>query len=738
LTDTPTERAAESTWTRLRRRKVVQWGIVYVAAAWGFLQGLEYVSEAFGWPTQLRQIALLALLIGLPVVLVLAWYHGDRGQQRITTPEFAILVLLLLLGGGAFWYYQRASDLGENLSATASAVQTAASPGIKDARPSVAVLPFENRSRLEDDAFFVDGIHDDILTQLSKVSALRVISRTSVEQFRETKLSMKAIANQLGVTRILEGGVQRAGDRVRINVQLIDAATDAHLWADQYDRELTAANIFAIQSEVASSIADALRATLTPSERTTVNAVPTQNLAAWEAYHLGRQAMSRRTVEGLADAVGQFEKAIQLDPAFALAYVALADALTLQVDYGGTERDSATDRASKLVTRALELQPGLTEAAVSAAMIAWTSFDYLLAESDFKRAIELNPNSVEANHWYSNLLSDDLGRRREAEIYARRAAQLDPRSGIVRVNLGGTLQNLGRFDEAIAEFGRAIEIQPSQPNGYVFIGLLEAYALGRVDRAVPWIQRAAELDPTSGNAPAWLTTMYLDLGDQAEAERWLAQAIRDEADRAEPKLVSCKVALLAGRPALAVEHAKDALEMLPKSPEMLQVLRDDDLRKGKYAQARARYARPYPELLEAVPTVNSSNVAAAIDLALVLKMSGDDAGATRLLALSEAAIQDMPRLGTNGFGIADVYIYALRGEKRKALLALQTAVRAGWHGPWPFWRLARDHDENLSSIRNEPEFKAVFADIERDMAKQRAALAARPKDAPLELKATGA
>src|SRR4029453_12075713 len=159
---------------------------------------------------------------------------------------------------------------------------------------------------------------------------------TSVEQFRETKLSMKEIANQLGVTRILEGGVQRAGDRVRINVQLIDAATDAHLWADQYDRELTAANIFAIQSEVASSIADALRATLTPSERTTVNAVPTQNLAAWEAYHLGRQAMARRTVEGLADAVGQFEKAIKLDPAFALAYVALAGILTLEGGVGGT------------------------------------------------------------------------------------------------------------------------------------------------------------------------------------------------------------------------------------------------------------------------------------------------------------------------------------------------------------------------------------------------------------------
>ena len=156
----------------------------------------------------------------------------------------------------------------------------------------IAVLPFENRSREADDAFFVDGIHDDILTQLSKVSALRVISRTSVEQFRDTKLPMKAIADQLGVSKILEGGVQRAGDRVRITVQLIDAATDAHVWAESYDRELTAANIFAIQSELPRAIADALEATLTPAERARVDAVPTQSLEAWEAYQLGKQRMA--------------------------------------------------------------------------------------------------------------------------------------------------------------------------------------------------------------------------------------------------------------------------------------------------------------------------------------------------------------------------------------------------------------------------------------------------------------
>jgi TolB-like protein len=294
-----TEGKTDGAWSRLRRRKVVQWGLIYAAAAWGFLQGLEYVSATYDWPRHIQQYATLAFLIGLPIALVLAWYHGDRGQRRITTPEFAIVTLLLLLGGGVFWYYQRASEAGRNdLAQTATMARPYTSSGTKDARPSIAVLTFENRSRLEDDAFFVGGIHDDILTQLSKVSALRVISRTSVERFRKTELSIQQIAQQLGVKSILEGGVQRAGDRVRINVQLIDAATDAHHWAETYDRELTAANIFAIQSELAQAIAGALKAALTPAEQARSQIVPTQISRRAKPTNLGNRGL--RSVRALA------------------------------------------------------------------------------------------------------------------------------------------------------------------------------------------------------------------------------------------------------------------------------------------------------------------------------------------------------------------------------------------------------------------------------------------------------
>ena len=173
---------------------------------------------------------------------------------------------------------------------------------------SIAVLPFANRSAREEDSFFVDGIHDDILTQLAHIGSLTVISRTSVEKFRDTSHSMKEIGEVLGVRSILEGGVQRAGNRVRINMQLIDVATDDHLWAETYDRELTTANIFGIQSEISTAVADALKATLSLEERVKLSAVPTENLAALEAYFLGKQSLAKRTGKSLEDAVRHFEK----------------------------------------------------------------------------------------------------------------------------------------------------------------------------------------------------------------------------------------------------------------------------------------------------------------------------------------------------------------------------------------------------------------------------------------------
>ena len=727
MTD-PIDGESNNLWSRLRRRKVVQWGIVYVAGAWGLLQGLAYVGTAFHWPEQLQRIAIIAFIVGLPIVLVLAWYHGDRGEQRIGRTEFAILTLLFLAGGGIFWRYQHTTESQTPTAANAPA--TTKPPTAADAGPSIAVLPFDNRSRVEEDAFFVDGVHDDILTQLSKVSALKVISRTSVERFRETRLPLKDIAQQLGVKSILEGGVQRAGERVRINVQLIDAATDAHLWAETYDRELTAENIFTIQTELAAAIAGALKTTLTPAERARTTVVPTQNLKAWEAYQLGNQRLSTRTTAALAESEKYFREAIIHDPKFALGWTGLANTLSLQVFYGSRPQDPGLHEAEQAVTRAMELDANLAEAWAVAGSIADSQLRLDRAEQMLRRAIELNPNYAPAHHWLSMTLTN-LGRREEALTTAERAVMLDPLSAIINNWLGAARASVGRFDDALDAYERAIEIDPTVAIVYSNVGDLHAYGLGRPALAIPWYEKAVDRDPGDPTHPASLAIAHQTLGNDAESERWVTRALQIGEGNAWSNFAAALHYLGRGEETVAQSHAQRATAL---DPEYVFLMRNFDLRQADYSTARSRYATAFPHLLtKELTRLNDRDAFAAIDLALVLQHTREDQRATALLDRSDTLVRTIPRMGTYGYGISDVAIHALRGDTHKALIALREAEQAGWRGGWRGWRYFRDLDPNLASIRNEPEFKAVFADIERDMARQRAELAARPKNAPLDL-----
>ena len=708
----------------------MQWGIAYVAGAWALLEVLGFAADAFAWPAVVKPLAMLGLVLGLPVVVTLAWYHGERDQQRVTGQELAILTVLLLIGGGVLWWY--ADRRADTPVATATSAPT---PSLAtDGRPSIAVLPFDNRSKLEDDAFFVDGIHDDILTQLSKVSALKVISRTSVERFRDTKLPLQDIAQQLGVTSILEGGVQRAGNRVRIHVQLIDAASDGHLWAESYDRELTAANIFAIQSEVASAISGALKAALTPAEQARVAAIPTRNLQAWESYQLGKQRMAKRTSTSLVDAEAFFKNAIDLDPEFALAYVGLSDSLMLQTSYSNAPRDATLVKAETAAAKALELDPKLAEAWASSAQVARHSDQFDRAETMYRRAIDLNPNYATAHQWFSGLLTI-RGRLDEALSYAETAAALDPLSAIINYNLGSILELSGRFAEAEPRYRRAVAIDPAMPVGYSSIGLLEAYALNRFADAVPFLKKAGDLDPGNPRVPLDLATVRFDLGDVSEATRLTQAAQRRWPDDDYVDHVSAFVYATQGDLDAAVPFARKALEIDRRNPGALSLLDVADLKKGDASTARSRYAQAYPELLAPEPPkIDGSNFGPAFNLVPILQKTEEGERAALLLDRIEQAIRPMQRLGSNGYGIADVTIHALRGDRAKALAALREAEKVGWRGP--LWRYARDVEPALDSIRSEPEFQAIFADIERDMARQRAELAKRPKDAPLELEVT--
>ena len=625
MTDTPAEREDSSIWAKLRRRRVAQWALAYAAGAWVLLQVLGFVSDSFAWPATVKQIATIVLAVGLPIVVVLGWYHGERGQRRVSGPELAVLTLLLLIGGGLLWLYSQRSV---PTTATTTPETPAPVSAAVDGRPSIAVLPFDNRSRLEDDAFFVDGIHDDILTQLSKVSALRVISRTSVERFRKSELSIQDIAQQLGVRSILEGGVQRAGDRVRINVQLIDATTDAHMWAETYDRELIAANIFAIQTELAAAIAGALKASLTPGEQARAKVVPTQNLEAWEAYQLGKQRMAARSTPALADAERHFQNAIALDPKFALAYVGLADTLQLQIGIGGASMNAnaTLTRAENAASTALNLDPNLAEGWTSSAGVAWSRKQYDRAEQMFLKAIQLNPNYATAYQWLSGTLGD-LGRMDEALAFAERARALDPLSATINRNLGGTLESLGRFAEADVYYRKVIAIDPANSVSYNRLGVLDAYGLNRFADAVPLLRKSVELDPGDILNAFVFALVLSDLGDVSQAGQITDDVLKRWPDDLIASYMAALVHLSRGDRDAAVRYAQKSLELDPQQLSgdggVLAMLTYADLERKDYVTARARYAEARPQLLSPEPRIEAVNYRFAIDLATILQKTGE-------------------------------------------------------------------------------------------------------------------
>jgi tetratricopeptide (TPR) repeat protein len=330
--------------------------------------------------------------------------------------------------------------------------------------------------------------------------------------------------------------------------------------------------------------------------------------------------------------------------------------------------------------------------------------------------------------WYANLL-ERTGRRDDELRNLERAAMLDPMSAVIQQNIAGRLAAIGNFADAESRYRRAIEIDPSMPAAYDGLANLLAYALNRFADAVPIGQTAAELDRGAPYPSITLAQLYFDLGDDQKFFEAIAQAEKRWPGDSGVQINVALAATYRGDSAAAVRHAQQALALYERNGGALHILRNADLQGRRYDDAIARYEEAYPELFSAnTAQVNDSNYWIAIDLSLPLQMRGDRERARLLLDGAERAISAISRLGTFGYGTSDVEILALRGEYAKALRALREAERAGWRGGW---RYERTFNPNLASIRGDPEFKAVFADIERDMAQQRAHLASRPKDAPL-------
>jgi len=478
----------------LRERKLVQWALAYAAFAFALLQGLDIVAQQFGWADGVRRGITIALVIGFFVTLVLAWYHGERGAQRVSGVELGILTLLLAIGGGLLWRFALTVNASErSTSATTSSTTAPSTAGAHADDKSIAVLPFENLSDEKANAYFAEGMQDEILTRLAKIGTLRVISRTSTQQFASHPGNLPEIALKLGVATILEGSVQKVGNTVRINVQLIRALGDEHLWAETYDRTLE--DIFAVQGEVAGTIADKLGAALSADARKQVDEVTTRNAAASDAYLRGLSLLRQGySVAQETAAIHAFEDAVKADAHFAAAWARLARGYSHLIFMGTDNSPERAAAAKHALETAEQLQPDTLETlAARAYYIFRVQGDYEEARKRFEVLHARWPNDVDVMLTLSYVLTRQ-GHQPEADAMVAQALTLDPLNVQVHKLRAFNASYERQFDEVIAQTHAVLALAPAD-------------AEARPIEAVAWLargelERAAQL---LGPAPTLLS-----------------------------------------------------------------------------------------------------------------------------------------------------------------------------------------------------------------------------------------
>ena len=507
-------------FAELKRRNVYKVAVAYIFAGWALSQGIAQVFPVFDIPNWVIRLIVVLIIIGLPIALVLAWMFEltPQGIQRTETadamPEATrkkkhvwiyVVVLGAIVSIGLFF-----------LGRYSAGNKTASPAGISN--KSIAVLPFDNLSRDPDNAYFCEGVQDEILTRLAKVADLKVISRTSTQHFKSTPEDLREIAKRLGVTNILEGSVQKSNDQVRVNVQLINALTDAHLWADTYDRKLT--DIFAVESEIAKTIAETLQARLSGSEKSSIAKAPTEDPEAYELYLKGRFFWNKRTGADLRKAIEYFNQAVARDPNYALAYVGLSDSYLLLPNYGSTSSQEALPPARIAAKKALALDDSLAEAHASLGLLATIELNLERALSELERAVQLKPNYATARHWLA-LADMTLARFDPAIGEGKRAIELDPLSVIINADFSWLYLCARRYDEGEAQARKTLEIDPHFFLAHYYLGIA-LQLKGRLSEAIPEFQKSFDLngDPYSLGI---LGQAYARNGQNEEARKILAQ-----------------------------------------------------------------------------------------------------------------------------------------------------------------------------------------------------------------------
>lgn len=693
---------------QLRRRNVFRSMAAYLIAAWLIVQVLDVVGPAIGMPDWVMTFAVISLAAGFPVVAVVSWFfeftNGGLRREREeaepassgSTPVFSYVIIAML-----------AAALGVSLmlrEGGSGIISTAEADSIR-----LAVLPLDAIGDVGDEGF-VDGLHDDLLTMLSRISSLEVISRTSVLPFADSGRSVPDIGKRLRVGSIVEGSVQISGERIRVSVQLIDVASDKGIWSEVFERPFDVRAIFSIQRDIAQAISRNLSIALTGADQERIEREPTSSFDAYNAYLLGRDRMSSRTSESLREAEAFFRRAIGFDSTYADAWAGLAEVLILQHDYAGLDRDEMYPAAMRAVQRALELAPQFARAHAVLAELRRMNNDSQGAEESFLRAMEINSNESLAFHWFGNMLYAQ-GRFPEALVWHRHALELDPLSVTISNSLAQDMLAAGLVQEAAEQYDRSIEIDPGFVATYAHLAQLQRFAYGRPDEAVRLLYEAFLLDPAHSEYAALMAEALLELDAHEAAARWAERATTNAPDHWWPSRAAILVAL-GGDDEQAL---RDSLEAYAPNLGVawltLVARRDLLLEAGDLDAARQLFVEALPDLFADPPVVNESNFYMAPALAVVHQARGENAESRALLEAVLALLEELRADGYEDFDISEVEAHALSGNHEIALDLLETQVDNDWINLW--WYALEG--PNLRPLAEKPRLVGMLERIRQNM-----------------------
>jgi TolB-like protein/tetratricopeptide (TPR) repeat protein len=700
--------------SELKRRNVLRVATTYALVSWILIEAGSVLLPTFGAPEWFFKGYVVIVAAGFGLALIAAWIFEitpdgvklERDIDRSTYESNAggrknyLIIGLLVVALGISITFNVTDMRGDPIELDN-----------KTRYSSIAVLPFTSRSTNEENRFFADGIHDDILTRLAEIKSLRVISRTSVNTYRDTSRNSRLIGEELGVSTIVEGAVQRSGDQVRITVQLIDAATDEHIWAQAYDETLTIESVFDVQTEISRQIASALLAALTPEQEIRLATTPTNNLEAYVQYVSGRENLLRRDFTSLITAKEQFEKAVRLDPDYAQAHAALAETVLITLsNHQSIAREEAFAIANTHIEEALKIDPVLSQAYAARGLLEMMKWEdthvgsgNLSSAASFEKAIALNPNLADAYVWYGSLRREE-GEIEESIDLLTAALSIDPLGRIPYVNLPSALAMEGQNQRTTELLLHAIKIFPEWATPYQYLST-HMQGLGRLDEAVAWGLRGAALsgDPVSGGN---LLGIYQAFGDEQSIDEFVAAfplehplyEIGKGYWQFEQRDYVAAVATL--------DNFQEAAEF--PVPFVYPLLVGAAVILGDYDRAYEFLITGSPLLADDVEeAVDRHNVAAAVLLAFIEQKRNNYRAAGKILDQAEPVIRNLPRLGMAGHGIKDVQILTLRGRHDAAIEALGQAVDEGFvssqqFDAWPF-----DDDPIIEPLRSDPRFELI-------------------------------